>query len=221
MRKTLATLVSLAAAPLMAQDACPTAEDLVGGITFELAEGATETYRDAGNSVIEVIYEDKEGYRSRTQLGKGLYLLEIIDLEGSAPLPDTRTTYAHIFKPADMPPPQPEMVWASQVTTTGNDGLGQEVQDHRGGALSLLTVGRCRYETFRVTVTYDDDENSVDTLQYLPALGFALLTAVAYDENEGKRVDDVFSYIGISAASGTTSAPKNSGSSGRKVRTGD
>jgi hypothetical protein len=208
----------LAAAPLAAQDACPTASDLANGITFDLTGTETETYRDAGNGVVEVIYSDGEGFQTRTLLGQGAYLLEIVDLENGTPVPDTRTTYAHIFPPAEMPKPQPEMVWASQVTTTG-DGFGQELHDHRGGVLSTITVGTCRYDTFRLTVTYDDADNTIDTLQYLPELGFALLVGVAYNEEDGTRVEDVYSYVDVATAGPSPSAsPVEDGSNGRKVR---
>lgn len=220
MRPTLAAFLLLAAAPLAAQAACPTADDVAAGVAFTLGSGETETYRPAGDSVIEVIFDDGLGYQSRTLLGQGLYLLEIVDLEDGAPVPDTRATYAHRFKPADMPPPQPEMVWASQVTATG-DGFAQELHDHRGGALSTITVGECRFETFRVTVTYDDEENSVDTLQYLPQLGFALLIGVDSDGEDGARVTDVYSYLDVSAGAAPQPEAPTPSAGGRKERASD
>ncbi|MEL7115107.1 MAG: hypothetical protein AAGP08_05865 [Pseudomonadota bacterium] len=193
-----------------AQEACPTAADLQAGIVFDIGEGEKEVYKDIGNGVIEVTYSDTEGFESRTLLGQGVYLLELVDLEDGQPVPISRTTYSHKLTPVDMPKPSPNSSWTSEVVSLNDGNLEREVHDHRFGAAGNITLGACTYDKIRVTVHYDDGDNSVDTLEYLPDLGVGLLVGVAYDNGDGTRTDDVYRYFDV-ARVGAASAKQEGG----------
>lgn len=194
---------------------CPLAADLAAGIAFDIGEGDTEVYRAANDGVIEVLYTGSDGFQSRTLLGQGVYLLELIDMQNDVPDPSTRTTYTHSFTPAKMPVPKPNGAWVSEVAVLDQGRIDREVHDHRFGPAGQLTIGSCTYNKIRVTVRYDDEDKSVDTVDYLTDLGIGLLVGVAYDNGDGTRTDDVYSYLGIRALQ-----PRDA-TDGRKTKSGD
>ncbi len=201
--------------PTVAQAACPTVDDLAGGIEFDIGEGDTEVHTALSEGVVQVVYTGSDGFQSRTLLGQGAYLLELVDLEKGVPVPSTRSTYTHALTPPEMPVPVPNSGWVSEVVVLNDGDLDKEVHDHRFGAAGTQTIGACSYDKIRVTVHYDDEDNSVDTVDYLPELGIGLLVGIAYDNGDGTRTDDVYSYYDLKAL-----APA-AGDGGKKAKSGD
>lgn len=209
-------LLAFLASPVIAHAACPTQSDLAEGIGFDIAGGGTETYKALNNGVIEVVYSDSDGFSSRTMLGQGAYLLEVIDLDNGAPDPSTRITYSHVLAPEDMPVPRPNGGWVSKVASMEGGSVTQEVQDHTFGPMGTLTVGACSYDTFEITVRYDDADESIDTIAYLPELGIGLLVGIAYNGSEGERVDDRFSYFDLRTMAPAAPPAASDGRKGKK-----
>lgn len=185
-------------APLGAA-ACPTGADLVGGIRLTDPDGVTETFREMQPGVVRGLYTLDDTTTIRNLLGQGVYLLEVVDLENGAPVPDTRSTYSFPIAPADMPRPTPNGGWTTKVATLIDGSLGSETQVYSFGALTTQTYGACSYNMIPITVSFPPDPSDYrDTLHYLPALGFSYLAESAFTEN-GERNVDRYSYVTIEA----------------------
>lgn len=217
MRHALLSLTAAALAmPALAQDqTCPTGADLATGIAFEMAGGDREVYR-AGDtdSTVEVNFTAPDGYASRILLGKGIYLLEFAEIVDGQPDLEGRITYGHAFPPPQMPDPKPEGRWVSQVATLDAGEPYTEVHNHKFGPMTELTLGTCRFDMIPITVHYDDEETTVDHLEYLPELGLALLAGSDYDDEDGERQRDVYTYLSAKAAKAPSKA--DGGKKGKK-----
>lgn len=193
MKRLLSTL-ALTLCPIAALADCPTGENLNNGIRFQVIGGDNEVFRTHGTpGVVEAFYNASDGYTTRTLLGQGVYLLEVLDFENNEPVPDSRSTYGFPTTPAEMPLPKPFGGWAVKVGTLNSDGPGSEVQSYSFGDMTEYSFGACTYQMIPVHIRYEDDE-AVDVLHYLPQLGLSYLAEV-------RSVDgtDVYSYYQIEA----------------------
>lgn len=209
------TLICFLLAPTFAfgQAACPTGNDLAGGIQFELEGDATETYTTLNDGVVSVIYKASDGFESRILLGKGVYLLEFAEVVNGNVDASTRTTYSHELQPTNMPDPKPMGRWVSQAAVLESGTPFKEVHNHQFGPLTELTIGGCSYDMIPVTVYYDDDDRSIDLLEYMPELGLAILSGSSSLDENGERIEDVYSYFSIKS---TGPAARPSGKKGKK-----
>lgn len=193
--------------PILAQAACPTAADMAGGIAFTIDGTEQETYSTFAPGVVASVYESSDGNLLRALLGKGIYLLEFADLEDGKPVPNSRTTFSHIFKPTDMPEPKANAVWVSELTKLEQGSPIRETHDHRFGDLTQITFGRCTYDMIPVEVSYGDELETLDSYAYLPQLGFAIYLAYSHIE-DGERSVENYTYSDIRAVG----APAGTGS---------
>ncbi|UYV35889.1 hypothetical protein N4R57_12575 [Rhodobacteraceae bacterium D3-12] len=196
MRLLLALAVSAALAPLGAWAECPTATDLEKGIVFKSDVKYAELFRILPSGMIQTINSANGKATSRTLIAKGVYLLELIDLENNKPIPSTRTTYAFPGAPADLPDPKPNAKFELTVAVWDRGDIRKEQQIYAGGALNSVTIGACTYDMFPINVTYIDGYNTdKHLLHYLPALKVAYLAATTYDNST-----DTYNYFSIEVA---------------------
>ena len=196
------------------QSACPTGADLAGGIQFELDGEATETYKTINEGVVSVEYKASDGYQSRILLGKGIYLLEFAEIVDGNIDTSSRTTYSHELKPVNMPDPTPMGRWVSKAAVLDAGSPYSEIQNHSFGPMTTLTIGSCSYDMIPISVHYDDEDRTIDLLEYMPDLGLAILSGSSSLDENGTRVDDVYSYFSIRAAGPAA------GSGGKKGKKG-
>lgn len=176
--------------PTMGLAQCPTKADLEIGIRFTLDTGATESFRILPSGVTEAVFHKKGEFTNRVYLAQGVYLLELIDLENGAPVPDTRVAYSYAITPKDMPIPQPNGSYAITATVLDGGEVRKEVQDHKFGPPSTITFGNCQYDMFKIAITYPGDTaNNKDILNYMPALGISYLAQSTYDGGT-----DIYNY---------------------------
>ena len=179
------------------------------GITFKVKDNGTETFSRYADGVVAGIFRASDGYESRVLLAQGVYLLEYTDLENGQPDQSTGTTYAFPVAPTKMPPPQPLGAWNGEVGTREGDEFGKEIQSYQFGALTEISYGACTYGLITVQVHYDDEDETMDLLHYLPELGLSYLAGSDYGP-EDDRKSDRYTYYEVSVASGA-SAPKKGG----------
>jgi len=180
-----------------AMAACPTASDLEAGIRFDIAGGEWEVFTRLPNGIIASEFFLEPGLSSRTLLARGLYMVELIDLENGDFVPGTRSTFAFPVAQDDMPDPQAGGGWNLQVAVTEPEGFFVETQVYEFGAPQKQTYGPCTYDMIPVSFWFAEgeiDPELYDVLHYLPELGIAYLA-----EAKGGEYADVFNYVGISA----------------------
>jgi len=207
-RIATATCAFLACSGL-ASAQCPTEKDLRTGIEFTVDGENSEIYKAENPNIVSVLYSAPDGYQSRILLGKGIYLLEFAELVDGTPDASSRTTYSHALQPEDMPMPKPMGRWVSEAAILEGGSPGKEIHNHSFGPLTELTIGTCSYDMIPIKVRYDDEDQTIDELEYLPSLGIALLAGVSYDEGDERTVE-VYSYTAVTKARG------DGGSSGGK-----
>lgn len=175
--------------PLWAAD-CPVAADLEAkGIAFGAETGEVEEFRQRRPGLIESRYylsADRSTY-SQVVLAKGLYLLELTEVESGSPTPGTRSTYGFPVAPATLPVPDATTPagtsWTWTLAYNHSGDMGQETHVYTVEPRQQLTFGACSYEVIPVEVRYLPTEGAaedIDTLHYLPALGLSYLARTTY-----------------------------------------
>ena len=167
-----------------AQTACPTANDLARGIRVDRSNGFTEVFRAGGQGIVSV-----EGFIDREleytlELADGLQLLSYSGNVGPSPITDDAMFYAYGVPHADLPWPTPNGRWQSDVTVTAFSGTYSEPQLYAYGPLEKLSIGSCTYDMISVTIAYQNDANYIETLQFMPELGFGVLVRQGDDSGE-------------------------------------
>lgn len=173
------------AAPVFAD--CPVAADLDKGIRFTVDGVDTEEYRRTGPAVVEALYIAEDGTTSRSLLGQGIYLIELVDMIDGAPDLDSRTTYAFPGRAEDLALPEPgtQVVYDLLVNNFGDFNQERQIYDFGQGA--VLNFGACEYQMIPIEIRYEPDESgAVDLLYYLPELGFAYYAGSDYAEGSDR-----------------------------------
>lgn len=192
-----ATLLSLILAQPALAEECPTRADLAQtGIRFDIEGGEWEVFRAFGDGVVSSLYHGADtGEPLRVLLGQGVYLLETADLKGGTPDPATRYTYSYPMPPAEMPLPTPGGRFAVSAAVMGDGDLRREDQAYTFGPEIQATFGTCSYRAMEITITYDGDDSTRDTLLYLPDLGISYLSGSVYPDGR-----DSYTYLAIRKA---------------------
>ncbi|MEM7732482.1 MAG: hypothetical protein AAF280_06815 [Pseudomonadota bacterium] len=164
---------------------CPTAEDLGRGIEFRTADGDVEVHKQLRPDWITLTVTYSDGDGALMELYRGIYLQSLIPIESGLPKPTQREDFATPAELAQWQVPQPDASWANSAP-----GGGTAV----AGALDSTVIAGCRYDSFEVAMTFNDDTAYREYYHYLPALGLGLL--VRTDDEEGT---DTYSYISVRA----------------------
>ena len=185
--------------PLWAAD-CPTAADLTtGGIAFDIDQEDTEIFRQKRPGLIESHYHYAGDTNSaaRVLLARGLYVLELVDVNDGAPDPGTRSTYSFPVAPDQLRLPDLSDAsgqgWSYTVAVNNIGEFGQEVQHYTPQPAIQKSYGDCTYDVIPVEIRYvDDPAGDRDIVYYLPALGLSYLARTIYSDS-----DDSFDYHSI------------------------
>lgn len=194
---TLAALtISALSLPVQAQSACPVGADMSKGVRFQISSGETETFQRLGNGLIQGFFEIDNGNAIRTLLGKGVYLLEIIDFEDGSAIMGSRTTYSFPSPPEDLPDPVAGGGWSVTVAKLDRGEFGSEAQVYSFGSTTRQTYGTCGYDMIPIEIRYPDenDPKRRDILHYLPEFQLSYLA-----EYHDEEASDIYSYFNIEA----------------------
>lgn len=180
--KILAMVAAMTVAvPVLAEE-CPVATDLEAGIRFGVDKGDEEVFRSLRPGVVEAIFTHADGGATRSLLGQGIYLLELMDMDGAEPDPSTRMTYAFPQNAEDLPLPVPGSTAQFSLLRNERGNFESEVQSYDFGPKGRATFGACTYDMIPIEIRYsEDDSNTVDLLHYLPELGIAYYAGSTYD----------------------------------------
>ena len=194
MRCLIAVLFCLAPTLGSAQN-CPTAADLDRGIRVDRSGGYSEFFRAGGQGIIAVQgYIDRK-YEYDLGLAGGLQLLSYSGNVGETPDPDDGLTYDYGLPVAGLPGPVPNGRWQSAVTVTGIGGPFSEPQLYAYGPLEQVSIGGCPYAMISATIAYQNDNNYIETVQFLPDLGISVL--VQQGDDSGPPTFYTIGRIGV------------------------
>ncbi|MCR8723966.1 hypothetical protein [Frigidibacter sp. ROC022] len=195
MRLFPALLALCAASAVHAAD-CPTAADLAGGIRLYDGPDVSETFRQEQPGLISSVYSEN-GVMTRSLLLRGIYMVEIIEMDESGALvPSTRITFSFSDPPGGLPDPVPGGGWEGRMTTLDGGEIYVEPFVVRFGPETPLDFDGCRYRGVPVTISYPDrDPPYFEELTWMPELGFSYLTGSAATDGSTVR----FNYERIEA----------------------
>lgn len=196
MRLLLAFLIAISPTLATAQTACPTVNDLTQGIRVDRSGGYTEVFRAGGQGIIAV-----DGYIDRKleyqlELAAGLQLLSYSGNVGESPDTEGDLTYDYGISIDNLPLPQPNGRWQSGVTVTAKSGPFAEPQLYAFGPLEQISIGACSYAMISATIAYQNPQNYIETVQYLPDLGISVLVRQGDDSSD--PTEFTIERIGIS-----------------------
>lgn len=182
--RALIALTCLLPTLVAAQAHCPTADDLDQGIRVDRSNGFTEVFRRGGQGIIAVDGIIDRALEYRLELAYGLQLLSYTGNVGDTPEADDRLVYDYGVPIDTLPPPEPGGRWQSQVTVTASNGNYSEPQLYAFGPLDAVQIGNCRYAAITVVIAYQNDANYIETVQFMPDLGFGVLIEQGDDVSE-------------------------------------
>lgn len=177
-----------------ARAACPTGSDVPAGIKFNTPDGEFESFQRLGNGLIQGYYGLDSHVGSRTLLARGIYLLEVVDMENGKADFTTRTTYSFPVPHAELPDPEPGLTWEVEAATYANGVVDSERQVYEFGNVTDKAFGDCRYAVQEITILYPDenDPDRRDVIHYLPELGTSYLA-----EFHDRETNAIYEYISI------------------------
>ena len=180
-----ATLLSSVAPSLAdAQTACPTADDLARGIRVDRSGGYTEIFRSGGQGIIAVEGSIDRKLEYTLELAGGLQLLSYSGNVGETPDTEGDLTYDYGISHDDLPLPVPNGRWQSGVTVTAKSGPFSEPQLYAYGPLEQISIGTCPYAMISASIAYQNPQNYIETVQYLPDLGISILVRQGDDTSD-------------------------------------
>lgn len=184
-------------APGLAAAQCPSAADLHTGIALATSQGEVETFTRVDTHRVQSLYMYSDTAGSRVTLGKGVYVLEVLEVEYGIPVIGTRRTLTFPLLAEDMPQVAPWGGWSAKVDILDSDGPGSENHHYTFGAPTSQTIGACTYEMIPIELRYPSDKDvpDVDYLHYLPELGISYLARSDYDGQS-----EIYSYQTIRVA---------------------
>lgn len=174
---------------------CPTAVDLTKGIRVDRSGGYSEYFRNGAPGVISVEGFIDRKYEYDLELAGGLQLLSYSGNVGETPEPDDGLTYDYGLPVAGLPGPVPNGRWQSAVTVTGIGGPFSEPQLYAYGPLQQISIGGCPYAMISATIAYQNDNNYIETIQFLPDLGISVL--VQQGDDSGPPTIYTIDRIGV------------------------
>lgn len=174
---------------------CPTANDLDRGIQLTDLDGSTETYRRQSELFVRGVWDDGIGAGSSFLLLKGIYVVEVFDIENGDVVSGTRVTHAYPLKPADAPLPVAGGRWDTEVITLDQGEATTQRESHLFGPTTQATIGGCSYEMMPIIGIYHDEGGYEETLHYLPELGLAYLVETRDQDQPADR----YTYVRIEA----------------------
>ncbi len=189
-------LIAICALTAGAASACPTADDLDGGIRVTAADGAVDVYQSMGDGQVAQIIDFGGGEVARNVLTQGVYVSRLaVEVDGVLDLQSVFET-SYDRPPTAMAPPEPGLQDRFLTTIVSVDGTFKETQTHNWGPLAPLQIGDCTYDSIFGTVTYTGgDATILEEIQYVPALGLGLLVSYTY----GSDAPEIFRLTSIEA----------------------
>lgn len=158
-------------APALVLATCPVPGDLAQGITVVFDDGGRETFREVRPGIVAVYGQDPDGSGYVMTLAQGFHLLEtrdLDDLEGAL-------TYDYGMAETALPVPRPGESRTLAARVTDANGTYDENQVQSYGKALPTDIGTCHYRAFEGLINYASGDNYVESILYLPELGFGFL----------------------------------------------
>lgn len=194
MRLFIAPLFCLLPSLGLAQS-CPTANDLSQGIRIDRSDGYTEYFRAGGQGIIAVQGFIDRKLEYNLELAAGLQLLSYSGNVGETPDAEGDLTYDYGAAIDTLPGPVPNGRWQSPVTVTAKSGPFSEPQLYAFGPLEQISIGGCPYAAISATIAYQNDNNYIEAVQFLPDLGISVL--VQQGDDSGAPTVYTIDRIGV------------------------
>jgi hypothetical protein len=187
-RSTLALIIGLAfPSGVLAQDSCPVVADLDHGIRVEMSDNTSEVYRAGGDGIVRLAGFEGGVAAFNIELGQGVHILKYETILDGTVEAGSMRTYDYGMPAADLPVPSAGGRWQGGAQVVWDDGARDETQSHAYGGETMIDIGGCPYRALDVLIAYNTEDAYIETLTYLPELGFAYLASSMAD---GAPIED-------------------------------
>jgi hypothetical protein len=173
---------------------CLSGHALASGIRASYSDGTWADYHAAGDDRV-MIFESpdpvtRRSYRITSLFG--LYDLDAVETDGTVDTPETRIATAYSVAEADLPHPEPGIVWSGRAALTRADGSRDEVGAvYVFNRMADVAFGTCVYPTITVKAAFFAPKGWMSQeFLYFPTLGFAAVVASRIEsEQEAWRAE--------------------------------
>lgn len=167
--------------------ACPTQQDMTTGIVTTTDDGQVEVHKTATKDMVQVDvrYNDGTDDGSVMQFAHGLFLRNVIAIEGGVLRVGQQEKYASDATLRLWEAPKPNASWSNEQP---DGGIATS------GPVTALRIGGCTYDSFEVTIGFADDPTYVEIYDYIPSLGIGLLTDTIESGNRER-----YRYVSIAS----------------------
>ena len=158
-----------------AKGACPTAADAGRPIALSFADGYVEVHYSGDGQLWQIDVFDHGEQVYQFEVAHGTHLLRFTEYYEEGPDYGGQARYNYGMEIAGMPIPTPGGRWSVDVEVTDGTGVFAEAQTQAYGALTTTQIGSRTYDVIPVLIAYDDDEQYVEMIYYLPELRLGYL----------------------------------------------
>ena len=188
----LALPIVILSAAVMAEAECLTKDDLAG-LTSVVYEGdQVENFMPAPAQPFLTMSVEifPDGFSSVYLLTHGDFLQEKGEYQDDAVVSGSTIPYDYGIEDTGLPVPVPVPGggWQTDVTVIDGGGDYDEPQTVTWGKARTVSIGSCSYQAFDVTIAYATDDNYLERLTYIAALGLGYLV---YREAEGTEPETI------------------------------
>jgi hypothetical protein len=175
MTGAVTALLALQAGAALAQASCPTAADLAGGIRVDFENQFSEVYQQLSPGVVLAVGTYSDGTGHEIELGLGLHVMAYRAMADGVVLPEGGSTTDYGMPASELPLPGPGARWQLEVKSTDSSGTRDEVLRYAADTVSQIQIGACTYDRMTMLIAFDTEDNYVEAVEYLPALGISYL----------------------------------------------
>ncbi len=193
-RTVFGVICACLAAPA-ALAACPTPDDLAGGIRLAYDDDTSSVFtRNADGDIVEDAFDETGALFYRFVFHRGLFETQYVEFDESGRSRVFTSYFSYDFSFDDLFPLQEGQI-VEGIQTDRTKGYGTETAGYKLslGPMKSWTLGECAYDTIPVAVEYDFSEGlELNELLYIPELEIAI--AIGVRDSEGS---DVFRPISL------------------------
>ncbi len=185
MRHLLPALVLALPAAAAAQDCPATRAQAQAGLQFAIDDGSSLFIRRGADGVVTEEWSYPDGFRLRVTAVHGVHTLEIGEIAADGALvPGSVEVMSYAAPLPAEPPGVREWSTAGSERLAGNDPV-EVAYTSTVTALGELAIGPCRYKAVSVANRIaGPDWSRIEEVDFLPALGVAILRSLAGGEEE-------------------------------------
>ncbi|MEX3015805.1 hypothetical protein [Gymnodinialimonas hymeniacidonis] len=163
--------------PVAAGATCASADDLAGGIRFEMPSGASWDLSGQGADRVAYFQWSPDFPTQRMDLTRDIFIVSLVSEDMAEP-------WRAEFAPLPSASPSPGLTWETRMSSSGLGINRVDGMTYTFGAAQELSFGACRYTYLPMTLQSDpistEGDRNVSEYFYFPELGGVVIQSDGY-----------------------------------------